>query len=101
LKSYKLPCTDQIPAELIQLRCRIVNSEINELINYILNKEELSQQWKESIIVHIYKKGDKTDCSIYQGISLSSTSCKILSNILFSRLSPHTEGIIEDHQCGF
>jgi hypothetical protein len=30
----------------------------------------LPQQWKESIIIPIYKKGDKTDCSYYWGISL-------------------------------
>jgi len=28
------------------------------LINFIWNKEELPEQWKESIIVPIYKKGD-------------------------------------------
>jgi hypothetical protein len=27
----------------------------------------LPDQWKESIIVPIYKEGDKTDCSNYQG----------------------------------
>ena len=35
------------------------------LINYIWNKEELSEKWKESFIVPIYKKGDKIDCSNY------------------------------------
>jgi hypothetical protein len=30
----------------------------------------LPQQWKESVIVPIYKKGDKTDCNNYWGISL-------------------------------
>jgi hypothetical protein len=68
LKSYKLPGTDQIPAELFNVRCEILNSEIKKLINYIWNKEELSQQCKVSIIVQIYKKGDRTNCSIYQGI---------------------------------
>jgi hypothetical protein len=29
----------------------------------IWNKEELPVQWKESIIVPVHKKGDKTDCS--------------------------------------
>jgi hypothetical protein len=50
--------------------------------------------------VPIYKKGDKTDCSNYRGISLLSTTYKILFNILLSRLTPHAEEIIGDHQCG-
>jgi hypothetical protein len=61
----------------------------------------LPDQWKESIIVPIYKKGDKTDCSNYLGISLLSTLYKILSNILLSRLTPYVDEIIGDHQCGF
>jgi sorting nexin-29 len=61
----------------------------------------LPQQWKESIIVPIYKKGDKTDCSNYRGISLLSTSYKIVSNILLSRLTPYVDEIIGYHQCGF
>jgi hypothetical protein len=61
----------------------------------------LPEQWKESIIVHIYKKGDRTDHSNYRGISLLSTSYKILSNILLSELTTHVEEIIGDHQCGF
>jgi hypothetical protein len=47
------------------------------------------------------KKGDKTACSHYRGISLLSTSYKILYNILLSRLSAYTDEIIGDHQCGF
>jgi hypothetical protein len=37
----------------------------------------------------------------YWGISLLSTSYKILSNILLSRLSPYIDEIIGDHQGGF
>ena len=61
----------------------------------------MPKEWKESIIVPIYKKGDKTDCSNYRGVSLLSTTYKILSNTLLSRLTPHAEEIIGDHQCGF
>jgi hypothetical protein len=60
----------------------------------------LPDQWRESIIVPVHKKGDKTDCSNYRGIPLLSTSYKILSNIL-SWLSPHIDEITGDHQCGF
>jgi hypothetical protein len=94
LKRYKSPGIDQIPAELIR-------SEISKLINSIWIKEELPEQWKESIIVPICKKGDKTDCSNYKGISLLSATYKILCNVLLSRLTPYAEEIIGDHQCGF
>jgi hypothetical protein len=39
--------------------------------------------------------------NIYREISLLSTSYKILSNILFSRLVPYIDEITGDHQCGF
>jgi len=52
-------------------------------------------------IVPIYKKGDKTDCNNYKGISLLPTTYKILSNILLSKLVPYAEEVIRDHQCGF
>jgi hypothetical protein len=56
LKSYKSPGTDNIPAELIKAGGETLYSEIHRLICCIWNKEELPQQWKESIIVPIYKK---------------------------------------------
>jgi hypothetical protein len=89
LKRYKSPCVDQIPAELLEGGGGILRSEIRKLIKLIWNKE-LPAQWKESIVVPIHKKGDKTDRSKYRGISLLSTSYKILSNIL-SRLTPYVD----------
>jgi hypothetical protein len=41
-----------------------------------------------------------TDCNNYHGISLLSTSYKILLNIL-SRLCPYMDYITEGHRCGF
>jgi hypothetical protein len=101
LKRYKASGSDQIPAELIQAGGKTLYSETYKLILLIWNKEELPHQWKESIVVSIHKKGDKTDCSNYQGISLLSTSYKILSNILLSRLISYADEMIGDHKCGF
>jgi hypothetical protein len=73
--------------------------QIHKLVNSIWNKEELLDQWKESIVVPIHKKGDKLTRNC--GISLLSTSNKILSNILLSRLSSYIDEIIVNHQGGF
>jgi hypothetical protein len=78
-----LPDIDQIPAGGETLL-----SSIHTLVNSVWNEEELPDQWKESIIVPIHKQSDKTDCNNYCGISLLSTSYKILSNILLSRSRP-------------
>jgi hypothetical protein len=101
-KKYKSPGSDQIPAELIQAGGEILLlPAFHKLINSVWNKEELPDKWKESIIIPVHKKGDKTDCHNYRGISLLSTSYKILSNVLLSRLVPYIDEIIGDNQCGF
>jgi sorting nexin-29 len=61
----------------------------------------LPEEWKESITVPVYKKGNKTDCSNYRGISLLPTKYTILSHILLSRLTSSAVEIIGDHQYGF
>jgi hypothetical protein len=72
LKSHKSPGIDQIPGELFKAGGKTVRSEIHKLTISIWNKEELPEEWKESIIVPIYKKGDKTDCNNYKGCITSA-----------------------------
>jgi hypothetical protein len=74
LKSKKSPGIDQIAKEMIKAGGRTIPYEIHKLIIAIWNKEELPE---ELFIVPIYKKGDKTDCSNYRGISLLLTMYKI------------------------
>jgi len=57
LKSHKSTGIDQIPSELIKTGGSIICGEIHKLIFSIWDKEELPEEWKESIIVSIYKKG--------------------------------------------
>ena len=53
----------------------------------------MPQEWKGLIIVPVYKKGNKRECSNYSDILLVSTMYKILFNILLSRLTPYPEEI--------
>jgi hypothetical protein len=95
LKRYKSPGVGQIPAQLVQARAEKLRSDIHEFVKLIWNKEEMPHQWKESIVVPIHKRGDKSACGTYRGISLLSASYKILSNRLLSGLTPYADEISE------
>jgi hypothetical protein len=88
-KRCKLPSTDQILLDFIQAGGKALCSEIKKVIHSVWNKEEQLQHWKWSIFVPVCEKGDKTDYSNYQGISLPSTSYRILCSDFLSRLRDH------------
>jgi hypothetical protein len=77
-----------------------ITSEIRKQIKSICNKEQLHDQWKESITVPIYGRTVEL-YSNYRGISQLSASYNILRNTLLSRLSIHIVEIIEAYQRGF
>jgi hypothetical protein len=54
LKRHRSPGIDQVPPELFKAEGRTIHSEIHKLT------EELPEEWKELIILPIYKKGDET-----------------------------------------
>jgi hypothetical protein len=74
LKKCKLPGINLILAELIQVGAETLRSEVHKVTNCIWIKEELPQNWKKFIIIPDYGKGNKLDCSNYQGVSLLSIS---------------------------
>jgi len=100
IKRHKSPGIDQVPVGQIKAGSRKIPSGIHKLINSVWNKEQLPEKLKESIVVFMYNKGDKTGSNNYRGISFLSTTYKILSSHLMSRLTPYTEDTIRDNQCG-
>jgi hypothetical protein len=58
IRIHKSPGTGKIPAELITAGGRTIRPEIHKLTKSAWNKEGLPEEWKESILVPVYKKGD-------------------------------------------
>jgi hypothetical protein len=61
-KRHKSPGIDEIPANLFKAEGRTICCEIHKLYS-VRNKEELPEQWKQSVILLVYKQGKKTDGS--------------------------------------
>ena len=53
IKRHISPGTDQTPLEMIKLGGITIHSEIHKLTNPVWNKQELPEEWKESIILSI------------------------------------------------
>jgi len=101
LKQRKSPGTCDIPAEVI----KALNDEnlilIRDLLSMIWTERSVPQDFKDGIIVPVYKKGSKQDCANYRGITLLSITGKILTIILRKRLECLYESTIKEEQAGF
>jgi hypothetical protein len=76
----------------------------NQLLNFFNNthtSKEIPTEWRRSIVIPIYKKGDKTNPENYRGISLLNTCYKIYSRLLNNNLKTFTEQFTLEFQNGF
>jgi hypothetical protein len=75
--------------------------QIHELITNIWEKEKISDDWKIRKIYPIHKKGDKTVCDNYHGITLLSQMYKIMSCLIYNTINQYAEKYIGQYQSGF
>ena len=101
LKNKKAAGTDGIHPELIKYGGNMLLNRIYELLRQIWEEESISEEWKETIIVPIYKNGDRYRCDSYRGIALGNAAYKILANIIQEKIKPYIEKITRDYQNGF
>ena len=82
---------------------RTILRELHRLTILIWRQGKVPQQWKDAIITVLHKKGDKTECGNYRGISLVSHASKVLLKVVARRLSAYCEakGLLPEEQCGF
>ena len=98
---------DGLPAELLKLGLqqedRTILRELHRLTILIWRQGKVPQQWKYAVITVLHKKGDKTECGNYRGISLVSHEGKVLLKVVARRLSAYCEakGLLPEEQCGF
>ena len=93
MKNNKASGSDSIPSEMYK--------HVGEIFLKIWNTEEIPQDFKDVMIITIFKKGDRANCVNFCGISLLSVARKILTKVLLYRLQPLSESILPETQCSF
>ena len=101
MKCNKASGGDGIPAEVYKHGGTILVHHLHRLFLKIWDNEEVPQELKDASIVTIFKKGSRTECGNYRGISLLPVAGKILAKVPLNRLQPLSESIIPETQCGF
>ena len=75
---------------------------IQKISTNLWNEFDLPNNWGNSLLRTLWKgKGSKKDASKYRGLSIGSTVCKLIVNIILSRLRTWYESQITDEQNGF
>ena len=59
---------------------------LEQLFSVIWQEEVVPRQWRDGLIVNIFKKGNREDPDNYRGITLLSVVGKVFSKILNNRL---------------
>ena len=101
LGKNKAAGSDSIPSELI---CSIGEKAVDViwlLCNKIWDTGNWPKDWKKSVFIPLYKKGDSMECKNYRTISLISHTSKILLYILNNRMESFVEREIPQEQAGF
>ncbi|XP_055388138.1 uncharacterized protein LOC129616507 [Condylostylus longicornis] len=101
LKAHKSPGEDSITTEMIKNAGSRFHESVHGLVRRIWSEEIMPENYNVGIIVPILKKGDKTICENYRGITLLNAAYKILASIISKRLKTFAEGILYEYQRGF
>ncbi|BHF72811.1 hypothetical protein SprV_0401588200 [Sparganum proliferum] len=101
LRNNKAPGEDGIPAEIFKSCVDTLAPWLHEVIERAWRDEVVPDDWGLGILVPILKKGDKTRCENYRGISLIDVTAKIFAIVLLRRFQAVRDSRTRPNQAGF
>src|SRR5215813_10576892 len=82
LKCGKAAGVDEIRPEMLKAGGTITVQWLHHIMQKAWEEGRIPEDWNKAIIVPIYKKGNKMECSNYRGISLLSVPGKVYASTL-------------------
>ena len=82
LKNNKAPGADSVINEFLKYGGSEVRNKLLKIMSMIFEKGEVPNDFRKTFIKPLYKKGEKSECHNYRGISLVSVVSKLQSNMI-------------------
>jgi hypothetical protein len=96
MKNNKAPGEDSINVELFKYFCQSFLIRFLIFLNRIWEGEEPPKIWMKSVVIPIFKNGNRKDCD--RAKSLLNTCYKIYANIIKNKLNKYYDNIIGEEQ---
>ena len=100
-KLRKSPGPDGILPEILAHGGSALRSFLLDIFNLLWTTEDLPSDWTDANICILFKKGDRSQCGNYRGVSLLSTVGKAFADILLQRLQYLAESVYPESQSGY
>lgn len=103
LKLNKSPGPDKIPNVVLKFARNAIAPYLCHLFKISIQSKKLPDEWKYASVVPIHKSGDMLKRENYRPVSLTSTVCKVLEQLVLDRLWHYVAERcpISDNQFGF
>lgn len=101
MKKEKSPGLDGLPSEFYQCFWDVIGPFFYKALKEIFQRGEMSYSQRLSVILLIYKKGEKDSLKNYRPISLTNTDYKIIALIFAKRLQTILTKLISEQQTAY
>jgi hypothetical protein len=101
LKRHRAPGPDELPPALFKDGGISLSQCLAHLFASIWEKESVPDNWGESIVIPVFKKGTRSECDNHRGISLTPVVTRLLASIILHRLTAAREAYTREQQAGF
>jgi hypothetical protein len=88
-------------AEVLKEDTEVTENLMLPLIQAIWKEEKMPEEWRRGLLIKIPKKGDRTRCSNWRGITLLPVPSKIFTRIVLNRIKQAVETMVRKEQVGF
>ena len=101
LKTRKVPGICGIVPEMLKAGCEMVVDWLAQVFNIVWREGVAPSDWKNAVIIPVYKKDSRLDCMNYRGINLMSVVGKVFARVWNERVKGLTVDKVPDEQGGF